>query len=182
MNSVQEAFKAKGITAHTISSETHDRAVTTSIIEYLKNSEDTGHLLIITKEAYKHIPYFNRRNNWKIVIDEIPQVDVGHKLNLPRNMGKISSRVERGCVVNEHVVQIVAKDPKALRNELEAVKDDLDNVLRKFFEHIISDNYETFVERSRPIRWCNSAGQVRRNVVRTVSQRLGPPVLMHHHG
>ncbi|MFT7573896.1 MAG: hypothetical protein ACI9XZ_000258 [Alphaproteobacteria bacterium] len=35
---------------------------------------------------------------------------------------------------------------------------------------------------SRPIRWCNSAGQVRRNVVRTVSQRLGPPVLMHHHG
>ena len=146
MNCVQEAFKAKDITAHTISSVTHYRAVATKINKYLKNAADFGHVLIVTKEAYKHIPYFNRRNNCKIVIDEIPQVDVGHKLNLPRNMNKIRSRVECGPEVNEHLVQIVAKDPKELRKKLDAVKDDLDNVLREFYEHLISDNYDTFVE------------------------------------
>jgi hypothetical protein len=125
---------------------THDRAVATNINKYLNNAANFGHVLIVTKEAYKHIPYFNRRENWKSVIDEIPQVDVGHKLNLPRNMDKISSRVECGPEVNDHLVQIVAKDPKALRSELDAVKDDLDNVLREFYEHLISDNYDTFVE------------------------------------
>ena len=115
MNSVQEAFGTKDITAHTISSVTDYRAVATNINKYLNNAADFGHVLIVTKEAYKHIPHFNRRDNWKIVVDEIPQVDAGHKLNLPRNMDKISSRVERGREVNEYLVQIVAKDPKELR-------------------------------------------------------------------
>ncbi len=50
------------------------------------------------------------------------------------------------------------------------------------FFHLSQTLLKASIYRSRPIRWCNSAGQVRRNVVRTVSQRLGPPVLMHHHG
>ncbi len=63
---------------------------------------------------------------------------------------------------------------QVLRTHLESVGSDRP-VLAGFADSNIARG-------SRPIRWCNSAGQVRRNVVRTVSQRLGPPVLMHHHG
>ena len=34
-------------------------------------------VLLITWNAFIDLPYFNRRDNWKIVVDELPQVAAG---------------------------------------------------------------------------------------------------------
>ena len=145
MTSVAERFKSLGVDVKTISSETHKGTVLGSIYECLRHAPDEGMVVIITLEAYKSIAYFNRRENWQVVIDEIPQVDVCHQLTLPRNIEQISNRLQLARTINADISRVVAIDENALRQELAAVQDDVFDTFRELFIHALSDNYDTFV-------------------------------------
>jgi hypothetical protein len=64
-----------GVEATIIASETHEHRVKTSILKFLNDAQDAGEALLVAWNAHVDLPYFNRRENWQVVIDEVPQLD-----------------------------------------------------------------------------------------------------------
>ena len=52
------------------------------ILNYLNDAPHCGEILFITWESYRHLPYIHNRENWKIFIDEIPQIDFYGEIRL----------------------------------------------------------------------------------------------------
>jgi superfamily II DNA or RNA helicase len=64
-----------GVEPTIITSETHEHRVKTSILKFLNDAQDAGEALLVAWNAHVDLPYFNRRENWQVVIDEVPQLD-----------------------------------------------------------------------------------------------------------
>jgi hypothetical protein len=45
---------------------------------------DEGEVLFITHAAFFRIPYFERKGDWVLLMDEAPQVDMFEEINLPK--------------------------------------------------------------------------------------------------
>ena len=59
-------------------------SVTATAVAHFKNAErDRGEVLFITHAAFLLIPYIERKADWVLIMDEVPQVDVFEELNLP---------------------------------------------------------------------------------------------------
>ena len=148
LRQVKAMMEQVGVKPMMISSDTHKNGVARAIVEYLKAALDSGHVLLITLEAYINIPFFPKRENWQVYIDEVPQVDTCHRFRLPRNMDRIANHVEVLDRVNNDVVSVAPKDAQRLEHLFDAVRDDLDEPLIPFFKHLTSDNHNVFVEAS----------------------------------
>lgn len=58
--------------------------VTKAIVAHFQNAvQDRGEVLFITHAAFLLIPYIERKADWVLIMDEVPQVDVFEELNLP---------------------------------------------------------------------------------------------------
>ena len=69
----QYTLKTFGVDPMVITSDTHAGHVKAGIIEFMNHAEDAGQILLITWNAYVDLPYLNRRENWRVIIDEVPQ-------------------------------------------------------------------------------------------------------------
>ena len=146
MNKVHTTFLSRGIHADRISSKTHPNSVIHEVVEYLKRPDNEGLVLIISWEAYKRIPFFSRRDNWKIFIDEIPPVDTCHQFTVPRNINKISKQIRIENTINVDVARVVAIDQNSLKRELDLVLDDVEEHFKELFQHVVSENHDVFVD------------------------------------
>ena len=76
LNQTKDELESLGLTVDLITSDSHPHGVVSAITRYLNSVESVGHVLLITWTSYQKIPYFNRRDDWRIIVDEVPQVDL----------------------------------------------------------------------------------------------------------
>jgi hypothetical protein len=133
--------------ASIITSDTNPDRAKRAIVEYLKGAEQEGQVLLITHSAYLNLPYFHRRERWKIFIDEIPQFDIPYKWRLPTNWRLVAEHVEVERAVNESVFLIRARDRSKLKRQLENPHDDVFDVFRPMLHDLLNENRQVFVNR-----------------------------------
>jgi len=105
-----------GIEAKVITSETNPKHVKGDIIHFLKATSDiAGGALLITWSAYIDLPYFHRRENWRIIIDEVPQVDRFYPLMLPHSYGLLAEHLQPLPSTNTDLYLIKSKNSHKLK-------------------------------------------------------------------
>ena len=65
-----------------IHGETSDRVIA-DIVEHLKHTALDGEILFITHAALMLLPYFHRRQDWHVIMDEVPQADWCAEFSVP---------------------------------------------------------------------------------------------------
>ena len=71
--------------------------VAAAIVKKLKNAPEQGLILVITWNAYSTISFFPARDNWQIIVDEIPPVDTF--FSLPLDLAK--ETILGACVIHD---------------------------------------------------------------------------------
>ncbi len=94
-------------------------SVRREVMEHLKKCKSSGNTLLVTWSAYVNLPYFHRRENWAIYIDEIPQVDQFYSPLIPHNQHYLTDYLSLGEPVNETISRIDVKDAAGLKRHLE---------------------------------------------------------------
>ena len=136
-----------GLKPRVITSDTHPGHVKGNIIKFLKDAAELGEVLLITWNAYVDLPYVNRRDNWQIIIDELPQLDRFYGWMLPRNLTFLTEHVDIDeCSGNEQVSKVVVKNGDALQELLESERDDVNELFREFFRDLLCPNKSVFVD------------------------------------
>jgi hypothetical protein len=60
------------------------RAVVGDIVDHTRSTpRDEGEILFITHAAFFRLPYIERKSDWVLLMDEVPQVDVFEEFALP---------------------------------------------------------------------------------------------------
>jgi hypothetical protein len=143
----QKTLKGFGLDPMVITSDTHADHVRASIIEFMNHAEDAGEILLITWNAFVDLPYLNRRQNWRVIIDEVPQLDRFYGPRLPRNLSFLTEHIDiEDSAVNDRVATVRIKDRAVLEDRLEAVRDDVEELFREFFRDLLSHNMDMFVD------------------------------------
>ena len=143
----ERTLKTFGLDPLVITSDTHAGHVKASIIEFMNHAEDAGEILLITWNAYVDLPYVNRRENWRVIIDEVPQVDRFYPWMLPRNLSFLTEQINLDeASVNDKVARVIVKDRSVLEELFEAQRDDVHEVFREFFRDLLSHNKDMFVD------------------------------------
>jgi hypothetical protein len=143
----EKTLKTFGVDPMVITSDTHAGHVKASIIEFMNHAEDAGEILLITWNAYVDLPYVTRRENWRVIIDEVPQVDRFYAWMLPRNLSFLTEYLDLDVAsVNDKVARVIVKDRSVLEELFEAQRDDVHEVFREFFRDLLSHNKDMFVD------------------------------------
>jgi len=125
VSEIAERLRSLGVSPRVITSETHPKCVKRTVMEALESAPDLGCCLLITWQAFVDLPFFPNREEWQVIVDEIPQVDVFYKLKVPFNQRFITEWVEIDHVVNEKVALLRAVDEGKLRAFLNKPRDDV---------------------------------------------------------
>jgi len=72
----------------------HRGSVKQEIMGHLSDTDDIGEIILITQAAFLTLPYWHRRDDWTIIIDEIPTVDRAWDFKLPRSHKLLTSNIE----------------------------------------------------------------------------------------
>ena len=143
----EKTLKTFGLDPVVITSDSHAGHVKASIIEFMKHVEDAGEILLITWNAYVDLPYLNRRENWRVIIDEVPQVDRFYPWMLPRNLSFLTEQIDLDeASVSDKVARVIVKERSVLEELFEAQRDDVQEVFREFFRDLLSHNKDMFVD------------------------------------
>jgi hypothetical protein len=117
------------------------------LIEHLNNSGDNGEILFITHESFLQLPYFDRRQDWDVIIDEIPSVNKDLTLNIPKTHALLTDNIS---VIGEHPLwyRIAPEN----QNELTKIhenreRDDAIAVFKDLAKHVCSDKWEVFCKK-----------------------------------
>jgi len=128
-----------------ITSENTDQ-VKSSIVKFLKDCQGSGEILIITWAAFDDLPYFQNKNNWKIFIDEVPQVNNLYTLDVSKNPQLITDFIELKQSVNADIAQVGIKE--GCKNKLTLASksnDDGYEAFKPFYRACLSENRDVFV-------------------------------------
>jgi hypothetical protein len=68
--------------------------VVTDIVAHSKATKPGGEVLLITHSAFMMLPYFDRRHDWQVIFDEIPQADFYEELAIPQTYRLITDFIE----------------------------------------------------------------------------------------
>lgn len=69
-------------------------AVTTRVLDFLNGAQKEGAILIITHQCFLNLPFFSRKANWRVLVDESISVLGVHKLNLHESHSLITDHIE----------------------------------------------------------------------------------------
>jgi len=145
---VCDDLKMMGLSITSITSEnTPEGKVKSSIVKFFKGCEDFGQVLIITWAAFDDLPYFQNKNNWKTFIDEIPQVNSFHTLDVSKNPQLITDFIELNYSVNSNVAQVVIKE--GCMNKLKSVSQSNDDgyaAFKPLYRSLLSENRDVFID------------------------------------
>ncbi|MEX1668367.1 hypothetical protein AB4876_05555 [Zhongshania guokunii] len=128
-----------------ITSDTHKNNVVGAIMRHMACSEESGSILLITWQSYQILPFFENNQNWRVIIDEVPQVDNFYALNLRQHMDELTKFVQIGEVVNETLATVIPIDSGELKRHLER-SDDLTKTIHPFLSDVLSPNRDVFVD------------------------------------
>jgi hypothetical protein len=70
------------------------RAVVGDIVDHTRSTpRDVGEILFITHAAFFRLPYIERKGDWVLLMDEVPQVDVFEEFTLPETHHLITAHL-----------------------------------------------------------------------------------------
>jgi len=145
LKQTKEELESKGLTVDMITNQSHPRRVMRGITSYLNNCDPSGSVLLITWASYQVIPHFNRNDNWRIFVDEVPQVDQFFEINLQQHIDELLKYIKLGEAVNETLSLVVPVNEGKLKRLIEK-PDDFTKVLLEFFKAVLSPNIDVFVD------------------------------------
>jgi hypothetical protein len=120
----------RGLTPIIITNTTNKGNVKREIMTKLRGAETQGTVLLVCWNSFSEIPYFPRKENWTIVVDEIPQLDEFHPLDLPKHFGLILDHVRNLRVETEGLYRMIPTNSKRLDNFLFNQRDDAVDVAK----------------------------------------------------
>jgi hypothetical protein len=69
--------------------------VVADIISAIKDIDFDGTgIIICTQQVFTRIPFFQNKNTWTLIVDEIPKIDDFYNPSLPHNHGLITNFIE----------------------------------------------------------------------------------------
>jgi len=69
-------------------------AVTSRVLDFLNGAQKEGAILIITHQCFLNLPFFSRKANWRVLVDENISVLEVHKLNLHESHSLITAHID----------------------------------------------------------------------------------------
>ena len=151
---IEGRLRAMGVALRVITSETHPNSVKRAVMEALKWAPDLGCCLLLTWQAFSELPFFPNRDEWQVIVDEIPQTDLFYKLKVPFNQRFITEWVEIDYAVNEKVALLRAVDEATLKSFLNKPRDDVHGLFTNFLRDVVSRNKDVFAETASWTRVC----------------------------
>lgn len=120
-----------------------------SIIAHSEQSGDRGEILMITQQALLRLPHFERKQDWTLIVDEIPQVDGFAEFTLPETGECLFPLLRAECSDDSRYALVKPADEIA-RRKLAAMAenkhgDDVWKVFQAFCERVISPHCDTWV-------------------------------------
>ena len=132
-----------------IHGETSDRVIA-DVVEHLKHTAQDGEILFITHAALMLLPYFHRRQDWHVILDEVPQADWCSEFSIPDTHRLItdcfSVDAEAASLADNRYVRAVPKD--RFRLEQMARNKNCDQVwgiFQQFSNLLISPHWAAYV-------------------------------------
>ncbi len=132
-----------------IHGETSERVIA-DIIDHTKHTSLDGEILFITHTALMLLPYFHRRQDWHLILDEIPQADWCSEFNVPRTHRLITDcftvDAEAASLADNRYVRAVPKDRKALEEMARNTdRDQVWDIFQQFANVLISPHWSAYV-------------------------------------
>ena len=146
LNQTLQQLASLGVDAKTITSVTHPKRVKAEIIGLLNAAPSLGTTLLITWSAYSDLPFFHHRDNWTIIIDEVPQIDRFFPLMLPHNHDLLVEHLQAFPTNDPSISLVKAKTPTRLKNLLDGVDDDVHQLFQPLFRDVLSRNRDVYVD------------------------------------
>ena len=99
-----------------IHGETSGRVIA-DIIDHTKHTASDGEVLFVTHSALMLLPYFHRRQEWHVILDEVPQADWCAEFSIPDTHRLITDcfavDVDAESLADNRYVRAVPKDHSA---------------------------------------------------------------------
>jgi hypothetical protein len=132
-----------------IHGETSDRVIA-DIVEHLKHTAMDGEILFITHAALMLLPYFHRRQDWHVIMDEVPQADWCVEFNVPDTHRLItdcfSVDAEAQSLADNRYVRAVPKDHFRLEQMARNRNcDQVWDIFQQFANVLISPHWSAYV-------------------------------------
>lgn len=119
------------------------------LAEMIEEGPEVGRVVLTTWKSYSVMRWSPTRRNWKIFVDEVPQVDTFFPFTFPRNDDLLLKHIEvKKCRI-PGVLLVKAKSQKALTKHLEAKRDSGETDIRELLLHVASPAHFVFVDEDR---------------------------------
>jgi hypothetical protein len=149
-----------------IHGETSDRVIT-GIVEHLKHTTLDGEILFISHAALMLLPYFHRRQDWHLIMDEVPQADWCAEFSVPDTHRLITDccavDTEAASLADNRYVRTVPKDRFRLEQMARNKNcDQVFNIFQQFANLLISPHWASYVLDDQYTNLINGAGERRK--------------------
>ena len=154
------------VRSRAIHGETSDRVIA-DIIEHLKHTAMDGEILLITHSALMLLPYFHRRQDWHLILDEIPQADWCAEFSIADTHRLITDcfivDAEAASLADNRYVRAVPKDHAALkRMARNKNRDQVWDIFQQFANVLISPHWAAYVLEDQYTNLINGVGERRK--------------------
>ena len=145
---------------------TSDRVIA-DIIDHTKRTALDGEILFITHAALMLLPYFHRRQDWHLIMDEVPQADWCSEFNVPETHRLITDcftvDTEATSLADNRYVRAVPKDHAALeRMARNKNGDQVWDIFQQFGNVLISPHWSAYVLDDQYTNLVSSVGERRK--------------------
>jgi len=149
-----------------IHGETSDRVIADTI-EHFKHTTLDGEILFITHSALMLLPYCHRRQDWHVIVDEIPQADWCAEFNVPRTHRLITDcftvDAEAANLADNRYVRAVPKDHTVLEQMARNKdRDQVWDIFQWFANVLISPHWSAYVLDDQYINLISGVGKKRK--------------------
>jgi hypothetical protein len=137
--------QSSSVPLHVLHEDTVERSVVGEILAYLKQPLSDPHVLIITWSAFERLPFFNRRDNWHILTDEIPQAHRFEEIRAPVSHNILTNHIDTvmaGSTYSQVIVQNWSRVRKVAENR---ERDAVINLFVPLARTLDSDHWKTYV-------------------------------------
>ena len=149
-----------------IHGETSTRVIA-DIVEHSKHTAQDGEILFITHAALMLLPYLYRRQDWHVIMDEIPQADWCAEFSIADNHRLItdcfSIDTDAASLADNRYVRAVPKDRAALERMAQNKNgDQVWDIFQQVANVLISPHWAAYVLDDQYTNLVNGAGEKRK--------------------
>ena len=120
------------------------------IVAHSKACGQGGEVLLITHAAFMRLPYFDRRADWDVIVDEIPQADWCEEFRIPNTHRLVTDWIEidpeaRNLADNRYVRAFPSSRPALETMARNTQGDQVWDIFQQFANVLLSDHWAAYV-------------------------------------